>query len=50
MIEESSKGQDPNLNYYEQYCKICNANNALLNELKQLVNEKNDLKNKFERL
>lgn len=41
MIEEASKEQDPNLMYYEQFCKITHAHSILLNELKQLINERN---------
>jgi len=34
---------DNSVNYYQEYCKLFVANVMLTNQLKELINEKNDL-------
>lgn len=41
MIPETMNSEEANQKYYEQYCKILDANNILLSELRQFVSEKN---------
>eukprot|EP01016_Furgasonia_blochmanni_P056932 TRINITY_DN97_c0_g2_i4.p1 TRINITY_DN97_c0_g2~~TRINITY_DN97_c0_g2_i4.p1 ORF type:complete len:221 (-),score=39.39 TRINITY_DN97_c0_g2_i4:227-889(-) len=42
--------EDHNLNYYQEYCRLFIANVVLTTQMKELVNEKNDLLTKLAQL
>jgi hypothetical protein len=48
--EHSERGEDTNFNYYHEYCRLYLANVVLTSQLRELVNEKNELISKLVRL
>lgn len=48
--EEDENSQDQNYHFYKEYCRLYYANIILTNRLQQLLNEKQDLGYKLNRL
>lgn len=49
-MEPSSTETDTNFNYYHEYCRLYLANIVLLSQMRELVNERNELNTKFVKL
>lgn len=49
MITESAPS-DTNFNYYHEYCRLYLANVVLTSQMRELVNERNELNTKFIKL
>eukprot|EP01016_Furgasonia_blochmanni_P056935 TRINITY_DN97_c0_g2_i9.p1 TRINITY_DN97_c0_g2~~TRINITY_DN97_c0_g2_i9.p1 ORF type:complete len:192 (-),score=20.58 TRINITY_DN97_c0_g2_i9:227-802(-) len=50
FFHEDAPPEDHNLNYYQEYCRLFIANVVLTTQMKELVNEKNDLLTKLAQL
>jgi hypothetical protein len=46
MLDNESQGST-NFNYYHEYCRLYLANVVLMSQMRELVNERNELNNKF---
>ncbi len=46
----NQESKDPNFNYYHEYCRFFLANTVLLNQMRQLFNERNELTSRFSKL
>jgi hypothetical protein len=42
--------KDPNFSYYHEYCRLFLANTVLLNQMRELFNERNELITRFTKL
>lgn len=49
MAEVNAEG-DINFNYYHEYCRLHLANVVLMSQMRELVNERNELNTKFTKL
>lgn len=49
MTEVNTEG-DINFNYYHEYCRLHLANVVLMSQMRELVNERNQLNTKFTKL
>jgi hypothetical protein len=47
---DNSVDSDTNFNYYHEYCRLYLANVVLLSQMRELVNERNELSTKFTKL
>lgn len=41
---------DTNFNYYHEFCRLYLANVVLMSQMRELVNERNELSSKFSKL
>ena len=49
MIEDNTEA-DTNFNYYHEFCRLHLANVVLMSQMRELVNERNELSTKFTKL
>ena len=47
---DPSPDEDTNFNYYHEYCRLYLANVVLLSQMRELVNQRNELTSKFSKL
>lgn len=47
---DSTMDSDTNFNYYHEYCRAYLSNIVLLSQMRELVNERNELNTKFSKL
>ena len=47
---DSAMDSDTNFNYYHEYCRAYLSNIVLLSQMRELVNERNELSTKFIKL
>lgn len=49
-MSELTQEEDVNFNYYHEYCRLHLANVVLMSQMRELVNERNELTNRFTKL